>query len=31
MQDLPRETAKHIAKTLYWGPLRYDSYDARVA
>ncbi|WP_338912035.1 glycoside hydrolase family 108 protein [Mycetohabitans rhizoxinica] len=31
MQDLPRETAKHIAKALYWDPLHCDSYDARVA
>ncbi|MCG1055048.1 hypothetical protein KQH49_08815 [Mycetohabitans sp. B5] len=31
IQDLPRETAKHIAKALYWDPLHCDGYDARVA
>jgi lysozyme family protein len=31
MRDLPRETAKQIAKTLYWDPLHCDRYDARVA
>ncbi|MFM0626909.1 glycoside hydrolase family 108 protein [Paraburkholderia xenovorans] len=31
MKDLPRDTAKTIAKTLYWDPLRLDELDARVA
>ncbi|WP_034302556.1 glycoside hydrolase family 108 protein [Herbaspirillum sp. RV1423] len=31
MKDLPRETAKAIAKKLYWDPLRLDSFDPRVA
>jgi len=31
MKDLPRDTAKHIAKTLYWSPLYLDSFDPRVA
>ncbi|MEJ2768075.1 glycoside hydrolase family 108 protein [Mycetohabitans sp. B46] len=31
MRDLPRETAKQIAKTLYWDPLHCGCYDARVA
>ncbi|MCF7697645.1 hypothetical protein KPG66_16895 [Mycetohabitans sp. B2] len=30
LQDLPRETAKQIAKALYWDPLHCDSYDARI-
>ncbi|WP_408494684.1 glycosyl hydrolase 108 family protein [Paraburkholderia sediminicola] len=31
MKDLPRDTPKAIAKTLYWDPLRLDELDARVA
>lgn len=31
MRDLPRDTAKVIAKKLYWDPLRLDELDARVA
>ncbi|MFM0628845.1 glycoside hydrolase family 108 protein [Paraburkholderia xenovorans] len=31
MKDLPRDTAKAIAKKLYWDPLRLDELDARVA
>ena len=31
MRDLPRDTAKAIAKKLYWDPLRLDEFDARVA
>ncbi|MBP0589268.1 hypothetical protein J8I87_05960 [Paraburkholderia sp. LEh10] len=31
MKDLPRDTAKAIAKRLYWDPLRLDELDARVA
>ncbi|MPW17865.1 hypothetical protein GCT13_13195 [Paraburkholderia sp. CNPSo 3157] len=31
MRDLPRDTAKAIAKRLYWDPLRLDELDARVA
>lgn len=31
MQDLPRETAKAIAKKLYWDPLHLDEFDPRVA
>lgn len=31
MNDLPRDTAKAIAKKLYWDPLRLDELDARVA
>lgn len=31
MQDLPRDTAKSIAKKLYWDPLHLDSLDPRVA
>lgn len=31
MRDLPRDTAKAIAKKLYWDPLQLDELDARVA
>ncbi|MEW9585526.1 glycoside hydrolase family 108 protein [Paraburkholderia sp. DGU8] len=31
MKNLPRDTAKAIAKKLYWDPLRLDELDARVA
>ncbi|MGY6256527.1 glycoside hydrolase family 108 protein [Paraburkholderia caledonica] len=31
MRELPRDTAKTIAKKLYWDPLRLDELDARVA
>ncbi|MFM0013705.1 glycoside hydrolase family 108 protein [Paraburkholderia sediminicola] len=31
MKDLPRDTAKRFAKTLYWDPLHLDSFDPRVA
>jgi lysozyme family protein len=31
MRDLPRDTAKAIAKKLYWDPLRLDELDPRVA
>ncbi|WP_394475020.1 glycoside hydrolase family 108 protein [Ralstonia mannitolilytica] len=31
MRELPRETAKAIAKKLYWDPLHLDSFDSRVA
>lgn len=31
MKDLPRDTAKEIAKKLYWDPLSLDSFDPRVA
>lgn len=31
MCDLPRDTAKSIAKKLYWDPLRLDELDPRVA
>ncbi|SAJ96475.1 glycosyl hydrolase 108 family protein [Burkholderia multivorans] len=31
MKDLPQETAKAIAKKLYWDPLQLDSLDPRVA
>jgi lysozyme family protein len=31
MKDLPRDTAKAIAKKLYWDPLSLDSFDPRVA
>lgn len=31
MKDLPRDTAKAIAKKLYWDPLSLDQFDARVA
>lgn len=31
MRTLPKETAKAIAKKLYWDPLRLDSFDPRVA
>lgn len=31
MRNLPRETAKQIAKKLYWDPLKLDLFDARVA
>lgn len=31
MRDLPRDTAKAIAKKLYWDPLRLDELDSRVA
>ncbi|CAB3782016.1 glycoside hydrolase family 108 protein [Paraburkholderia fynbosensis] len=30
MQTLPKETAKAIAKTVYWDPLHCDEYDPRV-
>ncbi|TAM16081.1 MAG: hypothetical protein EPN65_15240 [Pandoraea sp.] len=30
MRDLPRDTAKAIAKKLYWDPLHCDEYDPRV-
>jgi lysozyme family protein len=30
MRDLPRDTAKAIAKKLYWDPLRLDELDPRV-
>jgi lysozyme family protein len=31
MRELPRDTAKAIAKKLYWDPLRLDELDPRVA
>ncbi|MCP1173804.1 glycoside hydrolase family 108 protein [Ralstonia chuxiongensis] len=31
MRDLPRDTAKDIAKKLYWDPLHLDQFDPRVA
>lgn len=31
MKDLPRDTAKAIAKKLYWDPLHLDEFDPRVA
>lgn len=31
MKDLPRDTAKAIAKKLYWDPLKLDQFDPRVA
>jgi lysozyme family protein len=31
MRELPRDTAKAIAKKLYWDPLRLDELDQRVA
>jgi len=31
MKDLPRDTAKAIAKKLYWDPLHLDSFDPRIA
>ena len=31
MKDLPKDTAKVIAKKLYWNPLYLDSLDPRVA
>ncbi|MEM5384129.1 glycosyl hydrolase 108 family protein [Paraburkholderia phymatum] len=31
MRELPRDTAKSIAKKLYWDPLRLDELDPRVA
>jgi lysozyme family protein len=31
MKDLPRATAKEIAKKLYWDPLKCDLFDPRVA
>lgn len=31
MRDLPRDTAKAIAKRLYWDPLKLDLFDPRVA
>lgn len=31
MRELPRETAKAIAKKLYWDPLHLDEFDPRVA
>jgi lysozyme family protein len=31
MKDLPKETAKAIAKKLYWDPLHLDTFDPRVA
>lgn len=31
MRDLPRETAKAIAKKCYWDPARCDEMDPRVA
>ncbi|CAJ0732777.1 glycoside hydrolase family 108 protein [Ralstonia mannitolilytica] len=31
MRELPRETAKAIAKKLYWDPLHLDSFDSRVS
>ncbi|MGG1943190.1 glycosyl hydrolase 108 family protein [Trinickia sp. NRRL B-1857] len=30
MRDLPRDTAKAIAKKLYWDPLHLDEFDPRV-
>jgi lysozyme family protein len=31
MKDLPRDTAKAIAKTVYWDPLHLDEFDPRIA
>ncbi|CAB5082843.1 putative Peptidoglycan domain protein [Burkholderia cenocepacia] len=31
MRSLPRDTAKEIAKRLYWDPLYLDQFDPRVA
>lgn len=31
MRDMPQETAKMIAKKMYWDPLRLDELDQRVA
>jgi lysozyme family protein len=31
MKDLPLETAKSIARKLYWDPYQCDQFDARVA
>jgi lysozyme family protein len=31
MKDLPRESAKIMAKKLYWDPLKLDQFDGRVA
>ncbi|HDR8930494.1 glycoside hydrolase family 108 protein [Burkholderia vietnamiensis] len=31
MRDLPRDTAKAIAKRMYWDPLHLDQFDPRVA
>lgn len=31
MKELPRETAKAIAKKLFWDPLHLDEFDPRVA
>lgn len=31
MRELPRETAKAIAKKMYWDPLHLDYFDPRVA
>lgn len=30
MRELPRDTAKAIAKRLYWDPLHGDEYDPRI-
>ncbi len=30
MKDLPRNTAKRIAKLLYWDPLHADEFDGRI-
>jgi lysozyme family protein len=31
MKDMPRDTAKAIAKKFYWDPLHLDEFDPRVA
>lgn len=31
MRELPKETAKAIAKKVYWDPLHLDEFDPRVA
>lgn len=31
MKDLPLETAKSIAKKVYWDPLHLDEFDGRIA
>ena len=31
MRQLPQETAKEIARKVYWNPLKLDSFDPRVA
>jgi len=31
MRELPRDTAKAIAKRWYWDPLKLDLFDARIA